>query len=81
VRTDWDCKRPGHEDLGRVVVRIRVEVLPSGKPGRVVVVRPGHEAFNRRAIDCARDEMYIPALDRDGHPIPGEAEFGIDFRM
>jgi hypothetical protein len=78
------------------VVRIRVEVLPSGKPGQITVVKPGHvtvlkpghvtvvepapEAFNRRAIDCARKEDYLPSLDREGRPIPGEAEFGIDFR-
>jgi hypothetical protein len=95
VRTGWNCRRPGHEDLGRIVVRIRVEVLPSGKPGRitvvkpgqVIVVKPGHvnvvepspEAFNQRAINCARDEDYLPALDREGRPIPGEAEFGIEF--
>jgi len=77
--TDWRCHRPGHEDLGRVVVRIRVEVEPDGKPGQVTVVRPGPEAFNRRAIDCARDESYLPALDAEGRPIAGSCEFGIEF--
>lgn len=81
VRTDWRCSRPGYDDLGRVVVRIRVEVLLNGKPGNIVVVKPGPDAFNRRAIDCARAEEYLPALDAEGHPIPGDAEFGIDFRL
>jgi TonB family protein len=77
--TDWRCRRPGHEDLGRVVVRIRVQVEPDGKPGQVTVVRPGPDEFNRRAIDCARDESYLPALDAEGHPIVGACEFGIEF--
>ena len=34
THTDWRCRRPGHDDLGRVVVRIRVEVEPDGKPDR-----------------------------------------------
>ena len=46
---------------------------------RVLVVKPGPEDFNRRAVDCARDETYVPALDPDGRPIPGECEFGIEF--
>ena len=79
THTDWRCRRPGHEDLGRVVVRIRVEVEPDGTPGQVTVVRPGPEEFNRRAIDCARDESYLPALDPEGRPIAGSCEFGIEF--
>jgi hypothetical protein len=35
--------------------------------------------FNRRAVDCARDETYLPALDPEGRPIPGECEFSIEF--
>ena len=79
VTTQWKCKRPGYEDLGRIVVRIRVQVLLDGKPGQVTVTKPGPEAFNHRAVDCARDEMYLPALDAEGTPIPGDAEFGIEF--
>jgi outer membrane biosynthesis protein TonB len=79
THTDWRCHRPGHEDLGRIVVRIRVEVEPDGKPRQVTVVRPGPEEFNRRAIDCARDESYVPALDAEGRPIPGSCEFAIEF--
>jgi len=79
VTTQWKCKRPGYEDLGRIVVRIRVQVLLDGRPGQVTVTKPGPEAFNRRAVDCAKDEMYLPALDAQGNPIPGAAEFGIEF--
>lgn len=79
TRTDWRCRRPGYEELGRVVVRIRVEVLPDGRPGQVHVVKPGPEDFNRRAIDCALDERYLPALDAEGQPIAGSAEFSIEF--
>ncbi|HEY3586858.1 MAG TPA: hypothetical protein VGK85_06890 [Myxococcaceae bacterium] len=79
THTDWRCLRPGHEDLGRIVVRIRVHVDPAGKPGPVTVVRPGPEDFNRRAVDCAMDESYVPALNPDGHPIPGDCEFAIEF--
>jgi hypothetical protein len=79
THTDWRCRRPGNEDLGRIVVRIRVEVLADGKPGQVAVVKPGPEEFNRRAVDCARDEVYVPALDVDGRPIPGDCEFSIEF--
>ena len=61
------------------MVRIRVQVLLDGKPGQVTVTKPGPEAFNHRAVDCARDEMYLPALDAEGNPIPGDAEFGIEF--
>jgi hypothetical protein len=70
---------PRYEDLGRVVVRIRVEVLADGKPGQVRVMKPGPVEFNRRAIDCARDETYLPALDPDGRAIPGDCEFSIEF--
>jgi hypothetical protein len=77
--TDWHCRRPGNEDLGRIVVRIHVEVQPNGHPGQVSVVKPGPDVFNRRAIDCARDETYLPALDPEGRPIPGDCEFGIEF--
>jgi hypothetical protein len=80
THTDWRCPHPGHYELGYTVVRIRVEVLLDGRPGRVTVVRPGPEEFNQRAIECARAETYLPALDPDGNPIPGEAEFGIEFR-
>jgi hypothetical protein len=95
THTDWKCRRPGYDELGRIVVRIRVEVLTDGRPGQVTVVqpgqvtfaRPGHgtvmepgpEEFNRRAVDCARDETYLPALDPEGHAIVGSAEFGIEF--
>ena len=79
LNTDWRCRRPGYEDLGRIVVRLRVEVEPDGKPGQVSVVSPGPEPFNRRAIDCARDETYLPALDPEGRPIPGACEFSIEF--
>jgi hypothetical protein len=79
TRTDWKCRRPGYEELGRVVVRIRVDVLTDGRPGRVTVLQPGPEEFNRRAVDCARDETYLPALDPEGHAILGSAEFGIEF--
>jgi Gram-negative bacterial tonB protein. len=65
--------------VGRIVVRIRVEVLTDGRPGQVRVVKPGPEDFNRRAVDCARDETYLPALDPDGRPIPGDCEFSIEF--
>ncbi|HEY1907841.1 MAG TPA: hypothetical protein VGG91_17465 [Myxococcaceae bacterium] len=77
--TDWKCRRPGYDELGRVVVRIHVEVQSDGRPAHVLVVKPGPEPFNRRAIDCARDETYLPALDPDGHPVPGDCEFGIEF--
>ena len=79
THTDWRCRRPGHEDLGRVVVRIRVDVEPDGKPRQVTVLNPGPEAFNRRAVDCALDESYLPALDPEGHSIPGNCEFSIEF--
>jgi hypothetical protein len=79
THTDWKCRRPGYEELGRIVVRLRVEVLTDGKPGQVTVVQPGPEDFNRRAVACARDETYLPALDPEGHPILGSAEFGIEF--
>jgi hypothetical protein len=77
--TDWRCTRPGNEDLGRIVVRIRVQVQSDGRPAQVLVVKPGPEVFNRRAIDCARDETYLPALDPDGRPVAGDCEFGIEF--
>jgi protein TonB len=78
---EWRCDRPGMEDLGRIVVRIRVEVRTDGKPGEVTVIKPGPEPFNRRAIDCAKAERYLPELDREGHPVPAVIEFGIDFRL
>jgi len=79
--THWRCRRPGHEDIGRVVVKLRVEVLTDGKPGQVMVTQGGPEAFNRRAIDCAKDEKYIPALDPEGHPFVSAIEFGIAFEL
>ncbi|HTS80614.1 MAG TPA: hypothetical protein VMH40_08445 [Myxococcaceae bacterium] len=79
ARTDWRCFRPGYDELGRVVVRIRVEVRLDGRPGPISIVKPGPEAFNQRAIDCARAETYLPELDPEGNPIPGSAEFGIEF--
>jgi hypothetical protein len=79
THTDWRCTRPGHEDLGRIVVRLRVQVLLDGKPGQIEIVRAGPEVFNRRALECARDETYLPALDPEGQPILGAAEFGIEF--
>jgi len=77
--TDWRCRRPGYDELGRIVVRLRVHVQPDGRPGQVSVTIPGPPDFNRRAIDCARDETYLPALDPEGRPIPGECEFSIEF--
>jgi len=79
LNTNWKCHRPGYEELGRVVVRIRVEVLTDGKPGQVTVVQSGPEDFNRRAVDCAKAETYLPALDPEGTAIVGSAEFGIEF--
>jgi hypothetical protein len=85
ARTDWKCSRPrALENLGRILVTLRVEVLPSGKPGRITVLNSGPESFepfNHRAVDCAREESYLPALDRDGRPIPSEIEFTIGFRI
>ena len=81
AKVDWKCSHPGIDEIGRVVVRLRVEILPSGKPSRITVIQPGPRDFNRRAIECARDEEYLPALDDDGRPIKGIAEFGIEFRM
>lgn len=79
THTDWKCRRPGYDELGHIVVRIRVEVLPDGNPGHITVVKPGPESFTRRALECARDETYLPALDPEGTPIAGEAEFSIGF--
>jgi protein TonB len=85
ARTDWKCSRPrGLENLGRILVTVRVQVLPSGKPGRITIINPGPEnlaPFNDRALACARDESYLPALDREGRPIPAEIEFTIGFRI
>jgi hypothetical protein len=61
------------------VVRLRVHVQPDGKPGQVSVTITGPPDFNRRAVDCARDETYLPALDPEGRAIPGECEFSIEF--
>lgn len=79
TNTNWRCRRPGYEELGRIIVRVRVEVLLDGRPGQITVVKAGPEDFNRRAIDCARDETYLPALDPQGRPILGSAEFSIEF--
>ena len=79
--TNWKCSRPGMEELGRIVVRIRVEVRTDGNPGAVTVTKSGPEPFNRRAIDCARAEKYISALDWEGNAIPAAIEFGIEFLL
>jgi hypothetical protein len=54
-----------------------VEVLPDGKPGRIIVVKAGPASFTRRAIDCARRDARRRSTRRGLHP--GEAEFSIGF--
>ena len=45
----------------------------------MAVVRPGLEIFDLRAMECASVEDYVTALDDDGNPLVGVAEFAIQF--
>ncbi len=76
----WKCERPDRQEkAGRVMVRVRVTVQPDGRPSRVVIVQPGAEIFDLRAMQCATAEDYVSALDEDGTPMVGVAEFAIQF--
>ncbi len=80
VTNEWACDRPDRQgDAGRVVVRIRVTVLPAGTASEVAIVTPGPPVFNDRALSCARVAQYVSALDDSGAPIVGVAEFAIQF--
>ncbi len=80
ITNNWRCERPDHqEEAGRVVVRVRVTVQADGRASKVAVVRPGLEIFDLRAMECASVEDYVTALDDDGNPLVGVAEFAIQF--
>ena len=64
THTDWRAVVRDTTTSGEWVVRGRNRT--DGKPRQVTVVSPGPEDFNRRAMDCARDESYLPALDPEG---------------
>jgi hypothetical protein len=79
MNSAWDCEFPEDVKEGRVVVRIRVHVSATGSPVRVNIVRSGPPSFNASAIECARRQLFHPALDVEGKPRAGDREVSILF--
>ena len=71
---NWDCAFPPEADTDQIdfqIVPILVTVRADGTAQSVKVISdPGH-GFGRAARDCALRQRYMPARDRQGHPIAG----------
>ncbi len=71
---DWNCPFPPEADseqIDQAFPTVQVAVRADGTPERVTVLSdPGH-GFGRAATQCAMQQRYETALDRDGNPIPG----------
>jgi TonB family protein len=68
-----------HREEG--VVLLEVEVLPSGRPGRITVVEdPGHPRLVDAALDAVRREHFTPATAA-GRPVTGTLRIPYRFRL
>jgi protein TonB len=72
--TDWDCPFPPEADVDQIdlqIVTVAVTVRADGTPENIRVVGdPGH-GFGRAARACAMRQRFVPAKNREGHPIAG----------
>jgi protein TonB len=63
------------------VVVLEVEVLTSGRPGRITVVEdPGYASLVKAAIDAARREQFTPATD-GGRAVTSTLRIPYHFRL
>ena len=71
------CRREGHEGS----VAVEVEVLPSGRAGRLRIARcTGCKDFIPAAMEAARRATFRPAT-RDGHPVTSRLTITYRFRI
>lgn len=80
---DWsNCPFPPEADTAQIddtYVTVSVEVRPDGSPARVHVVKEPGYGFGREAVKYAMGKHFVPALDREGHPIAGTATVRLHF--
>jgi protein TonB len=73
---DWTCPWPVEADADQIdhqvaIVRVMVDV-DGAASSPSLVYDPGH-GFGQAALECARRERFIPARDRDGHPVRSQS--------
>ena len=73
---DWTCPWPAEaeaEQIDHQIAMVRVVVAADGQVVSATILSdPGH-GFGQAALECARRERFLPARDRDGHPIRSES--------
>lgn len=78
----WSCPFPAAANSAGIdlaIVQLRIQVDARGRLGSVAVVAdPGH-GFGDAARRCAATRQFLPALDRDGAPVPGELVIRVRF--
>jgi len=78
----WACPFPPAADAAGIdlaVVQLKIRVSGRGTLGEVdVLADPGH-GFGAAARRCAAGQRFVPALDRNGAPVPGEIVVRVRF--
>jgi protein TonB len=72
VETNWDCPFPAEAELEQInyqQVRVAVTVSGNGRALDVKVIGDTSFGFGRAAQRCALSKTFVPALDREGHPV------------
>jgi periplasmic protein TonB len=72
VERNWDCPFPAEADLEQInyqQVRVAVTVSETGRALDVKVIGDTSFGFGRAALRCALSKAFVPALDREGHPV------------
>ena len=70
----WNCPLPVAAEHVDETVTLRVTVGSDGTPAAVVALPPYpvNPAFVDAARECVMQQAFLPALDRQGHPIAGD---------
>jgi hypothetical protein len=69
-----------HANLGRVQISVQVDAAGHARASRVLLESPLGNEFGSAARACAAALRFVPAIDRRGAPVAGEAKLELRFR-
>jgi protein TonB len=81
--TDWNrCPFPAEADTAQIddaYVTLQIDIRADGAPSNVRVLSDPGNGFGREARQYALRQVYMPARDHDGTPIPGTTKVKVHF--
>lgn len=78
----WRCPFPMEADdagVDHALVTLRLDIGADGAVRAVNVLAGAGDGFDREARRCARNNPWLPALDRSGQPIPSSVTVNVRF--